>query len=85
MGEKPVMGDKFIYHNQDVYGYGRQAKGSALTDEMHNLDLHDGTEVEFIEFDADSGWPIIEWTDSTGLGRITTIDPILFDNQFLPA
>jgi len=81
----PVMGDRFMYHNPDVFGYGEQAKGGPLTSEMHDLDLRDGTEVQFIEFDADSGWPIVEWVDSTGLGRITTIDPVLFDNQFLPA
>jgi hypothetical protein len=80
-----VIGEKYIYHNPDVFGYGEQAAGGPGTSEMSSLDLADGTEVTLLENDADSGWPIVEWVDSTGLGRITTIDPILFDTQFLPS
>ena len=76
-------GDKFVYSNPDGFGYGEQALGSRQTSDMADIDLLDGTEVTFLEYDADSGWPLIEWVDSTGLGRITTIDPVLFDTQFL--
>ena len=65
-------GDKFMYQNAE--GYGELALGEPLTAEMTELDLHDGTEVEFVDYDEATGWPIVSWTDSTGINRITTID-----------
>jgi len=73
-------GDKFVYVHPEGAGYGQHAKGDVLTAEMTELDLTDGTEVTLLEYDADSGWPLIEWTDATGINRITTIHP---DDMYL--
>jgi hypothetical protein len=81
-------GDKFAYGHADGMGFGEAAKADAglgeITAEMTELDLKDGQEVEFMEYDADSGWPIIRWVDAVGIERITTIDPALFDSNFQP-
>ena len=81
----PTYGDKFIYDHPDGKGFGEEAKGDALTADMRELDLVDGTEVTFLENDVDSGWPLVEWVDSVGTPRITTIDPATFDANFNPA
>lgn len=75
-------GEKFTYTHAEGKGFGEAAKGDVLTAEMAELDLKDGQEVIFLEYDADSDWPIVEWTDGTGIDRITTIDPVLFDSNF---
>jgi hypothetical protein len=51
---------------------------------MIELDLKPGTPVTVHSLDEDSGWPIVEWTDDKGLGRMTTIEPTEFDNDFAP-
>jgi hypothetical protein len=78
----PDAGDKLTYTNPNGLGYGEQAKGETLTAEMTELDLKDGTEVTFLEYDADSDWPIVSWVDGVGIERITTIDPDIFDSAF---
>jgi hypothetical protein len=77
-------GDRFAYGHPTGAGFGEAAKGEALTAEMSELDLKDGQEVVFMEYDADSDWPIISWTDAVGIERITTVDPALFDSNFQP-
>jgi hypothetical protein len=52
---------------------------------MTELDLKPGTAVVLHSYDADTSWPIVEWTDDTGIGRMTTIDPVAFDADFTPA
>jgi hypothetical protein len=52
---------------------------------MTELDLRDGQEVTLFALDADSGWPIINWTDSTGTDRMTTVSPEMFDRFFQSA
>jgi hypothetical protein len=79
-----TVGQPYIYDHPDNKGYGEHAKGDVLTAEMAELDLKDGTPVFVIELDAESGWPLVDWTDSTGIYRITTIDPALFDDLFVP-
>ncbi|HWI66851.1 MAG TPA: hypothetical protein VNS88_00485 [Nitrospiraceae bacterium] len=78
-------GDKFIYDHPEGSGFGEQAKGESLTAEMSELDLKNGQEVTFLEYDADSGSPIIEWVDGVGIDRITTVDPGDFDLYFTTA
>jgi hypothetical protein len=70
-----VPGDKFIYDHPADAGYGEHALGQPLSAEMMELDLKEGKEVTFLEYDAETGWPLVEWVDDKGLGRITTIDP----------
>ena len=85
----PNTGQKFVYSHPTGLGYGEHHKGSAgfgeQTAEMKEIDLQDGMEVTYLEPDEDSGWPIVEWTDSNGLGRISTIDQGSFDEFFTPA
>jgi hypothetical protein len=51
---------------------------------MTELDLKPNTEVTFLEFDADSDWPLVEWVDGQGIDRITTIEPSSFADDFTP-
>lgn len=78
-------GDKFIYTHPEEAGFGEAARGEVLTAEMTELDLKHGQEVTFLEYDADSDWPLIEWVDGVGIDRITTIEPAVFDANFIPA
>lgn len=55
-----------------------------LPAEMRDLDLAPGTVVEHADTDVDTGWPILAWTDTTGTGRRTTIDPGFFTDHFEP-
>jgi hypothetical protein len=81
-------GDKFKYDHPSGFGYGEHNKNAAgfgeMTAEMTELDLKDGMGVTFVDFDVDTGWPIVSWTDSTGINRITTIDEQYVD-LFPPA
>ena len=80
-----AIGAKYAYGHPDGLGYGEMARGEPLTAEMTELDLKDGQEVTLLDYDADSDWPIIEWVDGTGINRITTVDPALFDAHFQEA
>jgi hypothetical protein len=78
------VGKPYIYDHPDDKGFGEHALGAPLTAEMTELDMADGTPVYVIELDADSGWPLVDWTDSKGIYRITTVDPDFFDEMFVP-
>ena len=84
----PSAGEVFVYAHPEGKGYGEASKSDAgfgeITAEMSELDLKDGQEVTFLEYDADSDWPLVQWVDSVGIDRITTIDPDLFDTNFVP-
>jgi plastocyanin len=77
-------GDLFTYTPDHGNGYGHNAKGQELTAEMTELDLKPGTQVRFLEYDADSLWPLVEWVDDQTIDRITTIEPDSFTNDFVP-
>jgi hypothetical protein len=83
-----VPGDRFIYTHPEGKGFGEHVKAEAgygeLSAEMTELDLKDGQNVTFLDYDADSEWPMIEWVDAVGIDRITTIEPGLFDSNFSP-
>jgi hypothetical protein len=68
-------GDEFVFTHPEEKGFGEHARPGEQTAEMRELDLSHGMVVRLLEFDADSGWPLIEWTDQKGINRITTIDP----------
>lgn len=84
-----VPGERFIFAHPEGKGFGEHAKASAgfgeLSAEMTELDLKDGQEVEFVDYDADSEWPIIHWIDGVMIDRHTTIDPETFESSFIPA
>jgi hypothetical protein len=75
---KAKPGDKYKYKHPNGLGYGEHSKSEAgfgeMTAEMTELDLKDGMSVEFVQLDEESGWPIVKWTDSTGILRHTTIE-----------
>jgi hypothetical protein len=79
-----TTGDEYLYNPGHGNGYGHNAKGQELTSEMTELDLKPNTEVTFLEFDADSDWPLVEWVDGQGIDRITTIEPSSFTDDFTP-
>lgn len=83
-----IKGDMYVYTHTEGKGYGEAVKADAgygeLSAEMIELDLKEGQEVSFLEYDADSGWPIVQWVDAVGINRITTIDPDIFDTNFIP-
>ncbi len=80
------IGTRYAYGHDLGHGFGEHAKASSgfgeLSAEMKGLDLRDGQEVVLLDYDADSSWPIIEWTDGVGTNRITTIDPEMFSENF---
>jgi hypothetical protein len=69
-------------YSHDV-GFGEAARGEALDDDMAELDMPPGTDVQVIAHDDESGWPLVQWADKTGNTRITTIDPDVFDRDFI--
>lgn len=81
-----ATGGVFVYSHPEGKGYGEHNKSAAgfgdLSAEMMELDLKEGQEVTLLEYDADSGWPLVQWVDGTGIDRITTIDPDQFDTNF---
>ena len=80
---KAQPGDKFNYDHPSGLGYGEHNKNESgfgeLSAEMTELDLKDGMEVEFVDFDEATGWPIVKWTDTTGVLRHTTIEERYID------
>lgn len=78
----PNVGERYTYDHPEDLGFGEHHLGQPLTAEMTELDMKEGTEVTVLDFDENSGWPLAEWTDSTGIGRITTIDPDFFAANF---
>ena len=75
-------GDRFFYSHPEQAGYGAVARGEPLSAEMNELDIQEGTEVTLLVYDEETGWPLIEWVDSKGLNRITTIDPLYLENFY---
>lgn len=80
----PVVGERLTYDHPQDLGFGEHHLGQPLSAEMAELDMVDGTVVTVLEFDAESDWPLVEWTDSKGINRITTIEPSFFDANFTP-
>jgi hypothetical protein len=67
-------------------GYGSMVRARAgygeLSAEMRELDLQAGMSAEIVGVDEDTGWPIVGWTDTTGIDRRTTIDQETFRESF---
>jgi len=75
-------GSDYLYQPGHGKGFGESALGTTLTAEMTELDLKPGATVTVHSMDVDTDWPIIEWVDDKGLGRMTTIEPTIFDADF---
>ena len=86
-----VVAQQYTYTHPSGLGFGEhslnEATSAPITAEMKELDMADGTVVTveaLDESEGDSnGWPIVNWTDSKGLDRMTTIDPVTFDEYFV--
>jgi hypothetical protein len=78
------VGYPYIYDHADNKGYGEHYRGDVLTAEMTELDLKDGTPVFVIAIEEETGRPFVDWTDSVGIYRITSVDPADFDLLFTP-
>jgi hypothetical protein len=66
-------------------------RGLAYTEMMsgkrfatHELDIANGMLVTLVGYDDESAWPMVEWTDGLGSARMTTIDPVMFAEYFIP-
>jgi hypothetical protein len=84
LAQPPQVGNYYIYQPADGKGHGESHKGSELTAEMTALDLAPGTQVLVFEINVDTDWPILNWTDSVGIDRMTTFDPDEFAGDFSP-
>ena len=86
---KAKVGSRYAYGHPMGFGLGEHVRDEAgfgeMKTDMSELDLQDGQEVTLFALDEDSGWPIINWTDSTGIDRMTTVSPELFDRFFQSA
>lgn len=71
-------------HGRGLGEHHATAAGRELPAEMRDLDMPPGTEVEHADTDEDTGRPIVAWTDTTGTGRRTTVDPEFFAEHFEP-
>jgi hypothetical protein len=78
-----LIGDQYTYTHPDGSGFGEMALGQPLTAEMKELDMADGTVIT-VEGIQDDGWPIVNWIDSKGINRMTTVNDLDFDMYFQP-
>jgi len=60
----------------------REQLDAFLGRSMHDLDLHDGTEVELEPEDDENGLKVVTWTDQHGDERRTSVDPEFFASHF---
>lgn len=55
---------------------------AGLHRDMHELDMHPGTEVTAYDYDRDRDLVLVEWTDRVGTPRITSVVPDRFAEHF---
>jgi hypothetical protein len=77
---KPRTGSRYAYGGDK--GLGAAHADRDLPSEMHDLDLHSGTEVKVHGYDDDRDLVLVEWTDLAGNPRITSVEPDVFDRDF---
>lgn len=79
------MPSTHVYSHPEGKGIGEhhaEASGRDLPAEMRDLDMPDGTEVEHVATDEDTGALIVAWADRSGIVRHTAIQPGFFDGNF---
>ena len=62
---------------------GLAAHHAELSAEMAALDLAPDTPVTVVGHDAERDLVIVEWQDSSGNPRTTSVDPLLFAEYFV--
>jgi hypothetical protein len=90
-GRLPADEQKHYRYAHPVgYGFGQHhfaadpsQPGDQLHPEMRELDLKPDAVVVHFAHDADTNWPIIQWTDDHGTSRLTTVDPEFFADHFV--
>lgn len=80
---KPRTGAKYSYDGEK--GLGAQHAPRDLSSEMHDLDLHPGTEVKVCGYDDDRDLVLVEWVDMQGTMRITSVEPTRLEADFTKA
>lgn len=55
-----------------------------LHPEMRDLDLRPDTPVKVVAVDDDRGLVLVEWVDASGNPRITSVEPGLLGEHFIP-
>lgn len=53
-----------------------------LSAEMRDLDMPPGTVVTVVGHDDERDLVLVEWTDLSGNGRVTSIEPAVFAENF---
>lgn len=75
-----TVGAAYTY-TADV-GLGRMHADRDLHPDHASLDLQPGTEVTVAGHDEERGLVLVEWADTSGNPRITSVDPDLFGRHF---
>lgn len=76
--------NQYVFTPRHGKGLGEYARGIKLSLAAAAFDMKPGTHVISDSTDADSGWPIVRWTDTRGLARIVTVEPEYFSVHFQP-
>jgi hypothetical protein len=76
------MVEQLRYFHRRGLGYAELMSGKRFA--ANKLDLASGTIVTLVGYDEESTWPLVEWTDGSGSTRVTTIDPVIFVEFFIP-
>lgn len=76
----PEVGTKLTYTGTDALGLAARIADPAVSDDdsydSPALDLAPGTQVEVTGYDEDRDLTIVEWTDTDGNARCTSIDSL---------
>jgi hypothetical protein len=80
---KSLVGRTFTYNHGEGLGFGEHHAGKPLIAEMRDMDLPSGAKVTLFAIDEDSKDPVIQWEDSTGQGRLTTVGEDFFNHFFV--
>jgi hypothetical protein len=80
--DKPNPGERWVYSPSHGKGFGEKAKGHPLPPTMDWLDIKPGQPVLIVEV-AVSGAALVSWPSNEGATRTTTIDPGIFNQDFI--
>jgi hypothetical protein len=76
----PLVGARYRHDSQQ--GLAQRLVGDALSPDMRALDMPPGAEVTVLDHDADRDLVLVEWIDTHGNPRVTSIEPAVFAEHF---